>query len=648
MTSAKAPRRRWPSRLKKPSVSAVLFCVVGLLAAAPVGASAQKALQRRPDEYEISMKISEAMRLVSTDPVTALGLLQRLGRQFPGNDRVISRIGYVFQVMGKADSAVVYYQRALDFNPRNLEAGKSLGMFYLTNDQRDKAMAVFEELLAASDHNLNAYKAVGTALRDLGRYDEALDVYRQGRARSERHNILTLEIAELHKANKEYGQALDEYFNYVTDRKGNYRFTRSKILDTIRESGDRREALIASLESKVDHAGGSRFVVLDILAASYLESGYLEKALDMALQADAEKESDGSVMLSLADQVIGISKGQPRAEKKRYLDLGVRALDAFTKNHSRRPGTDRAKYTLATIYRQLGSGDIPGVPVPERVVYLEKAAGEFEAVSRGHSSSEYAELAILERGDLLLHALKRPGDALEAYKVGAVNSRRLGDVFAARIAAVYLGQGKFDDAAHYFEALMGSGVEVLAQTGVYYSGLMLGLKGQYETARDTLAYLAEADPSSPYTNDAIETAWIIEEGLQSGSNSLEGFMRAIQAELLGDTGAVLAQMNRIVSGPAYDVMRPRAMFKLGKTLYETGDLDRAVSILKQFLEEYPKDALRPDVQRTIATIYEVGYEQYEQALREYEVVLMLYPDYAFLDEVRKDVRRLRFIVKGEE
>jgi hypothetical protein len=47
-------------------------------------------------------------------------------------------------------------------------------------------------------------------------------------------------------------------------------------------------------------------------------------------------------------------------------------------------------------------------------------------------------------------------------------------------------------------------------------------------------------------------------------------------------------------------------------------------------------------------VYEFGYEDYAKALREYEVVLMLYPDYAFLDEVREDVRRLRFIVEGEE
>ena len=78
------------------------------------------------------------------------------------------------------------------------------------------------------------------------------------------------------------------------------------------------------------------------------------------------------------------------------------------------------------------------------------------------------------------------------------------------------------------------------------------------------------------------------------------------------------------------------------------DLDRAVTSLKRFLNEYPSEDLRPDVQRQIAAIYEFGYESYDRALREYENVLLTYPDYAFLDEVREDVRRLRYIVYGEE
>jgi tetratricopeptide (TPR) repeat protein len=103
-----------------------------------------------------------------------------------------------------------------------------------------------------------------------------------------------------------------------------------------------------------------------------------------------------------------------------------------------------------------------------------------------------------------------------------------------------------------------------------------------------------------------------------------------------------------VNEPAHETLRPRALFKLGQTLYERGDLERAVAALTRFLQEYPEEDMRPDVQRQIAAVYEFGYEEYDRALKEYEDVLLNYPDYAFLDEVRKDVRRLRYIVHGEE
>lgn len=174
------------------------------------------------------------------------------------------------------------------------------------------------------------------------------------------------------------------------------------------------------------------------------------------------------------------------------------------------------------------------------------------------------------------------------------------------------------------------------------------LQGEYESARDTLSVLAEFNPASRYTNDAIELAWVVEEALQFESAHIGTYASARQSEMLGDTTRVLAELRSIVDAPAHETLRPRALFWLGRTLYENGDLDGAIRRYRQFLEEYPGDPRGPDVQRAIAEVYEIGYEQYERALREYEVVLMTYPDYAFLDEVRKDVRRLRFIVEGEE
>jgi tetratricopeptide (TPR) repeat protein len=291
---------------------------------------------------------------------------------------------------------------------------------------------------------------------------------------------------------------------------------------------------------------------------------------------------------------------------------------------------------------------VPGVAAAEGRTWIEKAIGEYDTLARRYPNSDYAELANLERGDLLLHKMKQPRRALEAYKVGAVNSRSYGDVFAARIADVYLGTGEFADAEHYFTSLEGSGIYELQQTGWYYSGILLAFRGRYESARDTLVALAESDPASPYTNNSIEAAWVIEEALQYGSESLETYLSARRSEMLGDTVAVMAKLGSIVAGPVRETLRPRALFELGQTQYETGDFEGALSRYNQFLKEYAAEPLRPDVQRSMAALYEYGLEEYERALREYEIVLMLYPDYAFLDEVRKDVRRLRFIVEGEE
>lgn len=637
--------------------AAILCCAAVLVAPWAPGAGragAQRTRQVQPqhaDKYEITSGMAEAIRYLSTDPSRSLDILRRLDRKFPGDDRITYRIGHAFQVMGQTDSAVVYYRRSLAINPRSIEAGRGLGTLYLSEERRDDAMIVFDRLLSANQYNVSAYKAVGNSLRDLGRYEDALAVYTEGRSRSKHHFVLTLEIADLHRSARQYGDALSEYMRYADERRGNYRFTRDRIMTMVREVTDaERIELVEILDGRLDAGTGIRYVTLDILAATYLEQGLLEQSLDAAIQADGEKESDGTVLLVLADQVIITANAKPRQERRRYLDLGVRALDAYATHHPGAAGTARARYMLATVYVQFGSGEVSGAGETDadRRLWVEKAVSELNEVSRRYPGSEYAEMASLERGDLLLHRLKQPRKALEAYKVGAVNSRRYGDVFAARIAEVYLGTGEYDDAEHYFTSLVGSGIYELMQTGMYYTGLLLAFRGEYESARDTLSTLAESDPASPYANNAIESAWVIEEALQFGSESLDVFMSARQSEMTGDTAMVITKLETIVAGPLYDTLRPRALFKLGQTLYESGDLDGSLQRYNQFLKEYVDNPMRPDVQRSLAAVYEFGYERYDRALREYEVVLMLYPDYAFLDEVRKDVRRLRFIVEGEE
>ena len=505
--------------------------------------------QDRVDQYEITARISDAMRLLSSEPERSLAILETLNEQFPNRERILTRLGYVHQVMGHEGDAEFAYKRALEVNPRSLEAAKALGMMYYAKGRGAEGKALFDDVVAANDYSMSAYKVIGGALRDLGRYEEALVLFQDGRGRGRRNFVLTLEVAAMQRQLGRYAEAIDEYLLYVEAQPRNYRFTRDKILETLQDAGPERDAVVAGLERRLRTGETQRYVVLDVLSAHYLSQGLLEKSLDMALEADKEPDSDGSVLIMMADQIITTAKTNPRVDKRRYLELGVRALDAFTRNHPRQAGTDRARYMLATIYVQFGSGGVPGVSAVEQRAHLERAVAEYADLSRRYPNSEYAELAYLERGDVLLRKLKDPAQALEVYRNGAVNSRRMGETFASRIAEVYLGVGEYESARHYFDSMINSASPVLVQTGFYYTGLMLAFQGETQAARDTLTFLAEEDPSSRYTNDAIEVAWVLEEALMFESASLNEYLAAMKANLIGDTTTVMQQLGRWWTAP---------------------------------------------------------------------------------------------------
>jgi tetratricopeptide (TPR) repeat protein len=247
---------------------------------------------------------------------------------------------------------------------------------------------------------------------------------------------------------------------------------------------------------------------------------------------------------------------------------------------------------------------------------------------------------------VLLRKLKRPKDALDAYRSGSINARRNATVYAGRIAGVYIGTGQKAEAEHYLKALMNAEYPELAQAGQYYTGIHLATQEQYDAARDTLSALAEAAPSSPFANDAIETAWTLEEALKLGPESLDDFAAAMKADLVGDTLAAVTRLQAITARGMADPLRPRAMQRLGLIFFDAGSYDAALDVLGRFLAEYPENDQCPVVQRAIGRTYEVGLGQYAAALKAYERVLMNYPNYAMLDDARNDVQRVRAITKG--
>jgi tetratricopeptide (TPR) repeat protein len=634
-------------------IGLVAVMAMGLSIAASVRAQDQQLRPFSSDQLSVSADLVEAMRLAAVNPEAALVLLHKLNARSPNRDDILTRLAYTLQVVEKTDSAAYYYRQALTVNPLNLEAGKALGSIYFSTGQEEQAMKVFNGLLDANNHNLSAYRMVATAIRDLGRPDEAVVLLEQGRARAKASDpkgrnvgAFTIEIAGYYKQMGDSRRALDEYLDYAAAEPRNFRFIRDRMIGVLADDEQSRETLVGYMKSRVERGGAGSFVAADVLAAYYLQQGVLENSLDMALRADADKMSDGASLLSIGEDAIDRAETQPRVERGRYHDLARRALEGFTQRHPQAPTMDRAHFLLAGVYAAYGSGVNSAVPAAERPSYLERSVTEYARVSKQFAGSDLADDAYIARGDVLLRKLKRPKDAMDAYRAGSINARKDATIYAGRIAQVYIATAAPAETEHYLQSLSRAAQPPLAQAGQYYAGLYLVTLHKYDAARDTLTSLAEKAPFSEFTNDAIEVAWVLQEGLQLKSQSLDDYSASLRADMTGDTTTVVTHLTAIVGRNADDPLRPRALKQLGDVLFEAGNYDGSIANLRRFLEEYPENDDCAEVQRAIGRTYEVGLGRYADALKEYEHVLVAYPDYAMLDDVRHDVERVRANQQG--
>ena len=634
--------------------SAVAIALTGALALTILHAPAPRAQEpqrQRPfltDPLTVSADLVEAVRMISINPPVAVAMLHKLNARHPRRDDILVRLAYALQVTEKSDSAAYYYRAALDANPLNLEAGKSLGSIYFSEGKEQQALQVFDRMLEANAHNLSAYKMVAGAIRDLGRPEDAVQVLEKGRARARAtdpkgRNVgtFTIEIAGYYKQMGDSRRAIDEYMQYAAVEPRNFRYVRDRMIQVLRDDEKQRDSLVAYMKSRVDEAGTGSFVAADVLAAHYMERGLLENSLEMALRADADKGSDGASLLSIGEDAVARAETRPRVERGRYYDLALRSLEAYTQRHPKSPFLDKARYLLAGVYVAYGSGVNATVLPVDRSAYLARAVAEYAAVSKQYPGSDFAEEAYIQRGDVLLRKLKRPQDALEAYRAGSVNARRLGTTYAGRIASIYIGTGTTADIDHYLKALSRSENPELEQAGQYYAGVYLTTLHKYDVARDTLTSLAEQAPFSPFTNDAIEVAWVLQEGLQLKSASLDDYSAFLKADMIGDSTTVVTLLQTMGGRDAQDPLRPRALRHLGAVFFEAGRYDASIDAMRVFLQDYPKDEACAAVQREIGRTYEIGLGRYADALKEYEHVLVAYPDYAMLDDVRRDVERVR-------
>lgn len=610
---------------------------------------------------DLNATLATASAVMRDDPHAAARILEGLEARYPGNAQILVLLGDAYSALGDTDSAIAAYERCLAANPADVRAGASLGVLHIRSGDRDRGEVVFRSLIAATGRSMATYRTIGSTLAAAGFHDLALKMYDEGRRDNKAHYILTIDIAQLHRTMGDFEAAIDDYIYLVETYPQQYGLARDRILELFRDprtEGAAGDSLIVRLvraasgepsrapaqERPLQTAGGDpsqRRIFVDILSLVYLERGMLENALDTALEAKALGDPDGKVLFHLADRTALECQRQPYANRAKYFDMALRATEAFIDGYPKAPQIPQAKLMLVDLLVGLASGRVEKLPGVDLGTAAAKAIEMLDSMIQSFAGTDHAEAAYLKKGDIVFRVQKKPREAIAVYEEGLSRSRFRTGAFAERLGRLYLVVGEYEKAGAYFTRLVNDREPELHDTGVYYAGLLLGINGNYEAAKDTLTALAQGNPSSRFTNDAIGLAWAIEEGLQGDEKMLARYVEALRYEVAEDTARVVATLGEIVARPVETPLRSRALFDLGGVYLGSGAFDNARDAFEKFVRDYPTDARVPDAWRGIGRVYEYGYADDKRALETYEEILLSYPHYIFLDEVRQDVSRLR-------
>jgi tetratricopeptide (TPR) repeat protein len=594
---------------------------------------------------DLATRLRASAAIVREDPHRALQMLQGLDREYPRNSEVLSYIGDAYQAMGEVDSAAASYGRALSANAADARAGASLGTLYIQRGERERGEEIFRGIIARNQPSLAAYRTIGATLAAAGFNDLALRWYDEGRGANNGHYIFTLDIAQLHRQMAEYDKALDEYLRLIGAAPQQAPLAQDRILELLRDPRSDDETLLSRLSAAssaaIEASSPNSAAVARVLAMAYLESGMIENALEAALESEKTGASDGKVLFSLAEKTAIEYRRQPPASRPKYFDMALRAYEAFIDGHPKAPEVPRAKLAIADLLMDLASGRVEKRPGAEYIAAAAKATEALDWMIAKFPGSDHAEEAYLRKGDIVFRIEKNPQAALAIYQEGLTRARIRPAAFAERLGRVFLVLGDYQNAEGYFTRLVNDRDRELHDTGVYYAGLLLGIRGKYEAARDTLTSLAEGNPASLMTNDAIGLAWAIEEGLQGDQKNLASYIAALRCEVAEDTTGAIEALRPIVSQPADTPLRSRSLLRTGGLLSESGRFDEAVAAFETFVRDYPTDVRVADAHHAIARVYEYGYGDRDRALEKYEDILLAYPHYIYLDDVRDDVTRIR-------
>lgn len=544
----------------------------------------------------------------------AAAYLETLYEKNAQNVIIINLLKQCYDHLAQYTKSITLLERYLAVEPNNLTYHMALAESLAKIGETDSAKTIYLKVAdIIGDKNYLRYQTMLQSMINNDMGDFALSLIDSWREKFDDSLLFAAQKGDIYLRNKEYQKGLDELYPLLSDTSVIGRSVESKFAEVL-SFVDSRKIGEDYFLNRPDLYQNAR--ALDILSDHYLKTDQTEKAFNLTLSLDTLDNFRGDRLYRFM---------RTCADRKLY-GVAKRMGDYILEHNSQALRYPLVYFGYAEALTHLGE--------------YEKALTVYDSAFVLYNNRRDRGDALYNIGLLYFEHLNDYNKAyiyfdsvLNGYRNGISFYNSL--IFAPR---ALLSQGKLDEATNKFKRATAEQLSTDNKEEIdYYLSLIQFFKKDYDSSQAGFNKLLVDYPKGYFVNDALKLIMLIDD---AGDNReiLYDYSNALLFEQKNQPDSTIYYLDKVAK-TSQPGLADLALYRLMSAYLAQSDTTSVLSTIERVEAEFPESYYRPFCIKTKADIY-LEQKKVEPASELYKKLLLEYPNYPFISEVRDILRGL--------
>ena len=528
----------------------------------------------------------------------------------------------------KFEEAEKLVKRLVKENPRNISYTIGMARVYQEKGQPDAAAKKYAEILSNLPADEFAIRDIANRFYSFQAYDLAISTFIEGRKVLKNEQLFTYEMLSIYRYKKDKNMLVQEYVSalrYTPD----LLLQAQSVLATVFEEKSDYLLLQTALLKKIQKEPEVE-VYTKLLIWQYLQQQAYEMALRQLIAQDKRIKDDGFILFNSANTFL---------ENKAYT-TAIKAFEYIISKGKEHPYFLQAKVEMINAkYQLLISGQFDKTKINE-------LANEYNSILEEYGKNPRTVFALRKWANLqafYLNDLPKAEKALEAaLAIPGLASSDIGQLKLDLGDIYILTQQPWEAFLVYEQVAKQFESQVIGNEAHYRSAKLSFYQGNFAYAKSQVDVL-KASTTQLIANDALNLSLVISDNLQTplDSSALKMYADAEMLEFRNQSPMALKKLDSINVVYPNNSLADDILMSKSKIFTKTGDITKAINVLKELVENFNTSIWNDDALFTLAELFEKNVKDNEQAKTYYQKLINDHPGSMYAAEARKRFRTLR-------